>query len=116
MTGENIVDAQVSNTASSGEQTAPPAGNERASADRRGTRARDRRQHGIPVALDRREGERRGHTVPQAEEKALEEFAQAMKQYQRDNGRPFPTWSEVLEVLHALGYRKTEPPTPLPRR
>jgi hypothetical protein len=38
----------------------------------------------------------------------------AMDQYKRDNRRPFPTWSEVLEVLRALGYRKVEKPTALP--
>jgi hypothetical protein len=38
----------------------------------------------------------------------------AMDQYKRDNRRPFPTWSEVLEVLHALGYRKIAEPTAMP--
>ena len=38
----------------------------------------------------------------------------AMDQYKRDNRRPFPTWSEVLEVLRALGYRKVAEPTALP--
>jgi hypothetical protein len=37
-----------------------------------------------------------------------------MDQYKRANRRPFPTWSEVLEVLRALGYRKVEAPTALP--
>ena len=41
-------------------------------------------------------------------------FMRAMDQYKRANRRPFPTWSEVLEVLHALGYRRTEAPTALP--
>jgi hypothetical protein len=38
----------------------------------------------------------------------------AMDQYKRDNRRPFPTWSEVLEVLRALGYRRVAEPTALP--
>ena len=38
----------------------------------------------------------------------------AIDQYKRDNRRPFPTWSEVLEVLRALGYRKVDKPRPLP--
>jgi hypothetical protein len=37
-----------------------------------------------------------------------------MDHYKRDNRRPFPTWSEVLEVLRALGYRKVAEPTPMP--
>ena len=42
------------------------------------------------------------------------EFMKAMDQYKRDNRRPFPTWSEVLEVLRAMGYRKTAEPSTLP--
>jgi len=38
------------------------------------------------------------------------EFMQAMHNYKHSSGRMFPTWSEVLEVLHALGYEK--PPEP----
>ena len=39
------------------------------------------------------------------------EFMRAMDQYKRKSGRPFPTWSEVLEVLMSLGYRKVADPT-----
>jgi hypothetical protein len=38
----------------------------------------------------------------------------SMELYKRHNRRPFPTWSEVLEVLSALGYRKTAEPTAIP--
>jgi hypothetical protein len=34
------------------------------------------------------------------------EFMNAIAEYKRVSGRAFPTWSEVLEVLHSLGYRK----------
>jgi hypothetical protein len=34
------------------------------------------------------------------------EFMQAMYAYKQSSGRMFPTWSEVLEVLKALGYEK----------
>ncbi len=40
------------------------------------------------------------------------EFMQAMQEYKRISGRMFPTWSEVLEVLQSLGYRKIEPNSP----
>ena len=30
----------------------------------------------------------------------------AMEEYKAEFARPFPTWSEVLEVLKSLGYRK----------
>ncbi len=39
------------------------------------------------------------------------EFMKAMDLYKRRSGRQFPTWSEVLEVLQNLGYRKVAPPT-----
>jgi hypothetical protein len=34
------------------------------------------------------------------------EFAIAVKQYQVQSGRMFPTCSELLEILRALGYEK----------
>lgn len=34
------------------------------------------------------------------------EFMLAMQKYRETNNRPFPTWSEALEVLKGLGYRK----------
>ena len=36
------------------------------------------------------------------------EFMQAMQDYKQSSGRMFPTWSEVLEVLKALGYAKLD--------
>jgi len=32
------------------------------------------------------------------------EFITAMDDYKRRNGRPFPNWSEVLQVVKSLGY------------
>jgi hypothetical protein len=85
----------------------------------------DRRKRSIPVAHDRRsgqdrrqQGERRRQVDPTTCEKDYNDeeiiFMKAMDQYKRANRRPFPTWSEVLEVLRSLGYRKTEAPTALP--
>jgi len=34
------------------------------------------------------------------------EFMKAMDDYKRRSGRSFPTWSEVLEVVRALGYHR----------
>jgi len=39
------------------------------------------------------------------------EFMRAMDDYKRKSGRPFPTWSEVLEVLMSLGYRQVAEPS-----
>lgn len=43
------------------------------------------------------------------------EFVMAIDEYKRANARPFPTWTEVLEVIRALGYRKVAQPQPLAR-
>ena len=34
------------------------------------------------------------------------EFILAIDEYKRVNSRPFPSWTEVLEVVRLLGYRK----------
>lgn len=34
------------------------------------------------------------------------EFMKAMDDYKRSSGRQFPTWSEVLEVVRHLGYKR----------
>jgi hypothetical protein len=36
------------------------------------------------------------------------EFIMAIETYKKVNKRMFPTWTEVLEVIHQLGYRKVE--------
>ena len=88
-------------------------------------RPNERRKRNIPVAVDRRKpgadrrkGERRRQVDPTTCERDYSDdeisFMKAMDQYKRDNRRPFPTWSEVLEVLRALGYRKVADPTPIP--
>jgi hypothetical protein len=105
-----------------------PLPSEVAATDRRASdrRAReDRRKRAIPVAMERRTGkdrrnlgERRRQVDPTTCEKDYSDeeiiFMKAMDQYKRANRRPFPTWSEVLEVLRSLGYRKTEDATELP--
>src|SRR6201993_4965392 len=96
--------------------------------DRRGGERRnhsDRRKRSIPVAVERRsgkdrrqQGERRRQIDPTTCERDYSDeeivFMKAMDQYKRDNRRPFPTWSEVLEVLRALGYRKVAEPSAMP--
>ncbi len=39
------------------------------------------------------------------------EFITAINEYKRVNRRPFPSWTEVLDVMKALGYRKVAEPT-----
>lgn len=38
------------------------------------------------------------------------EFIMAINEYKSLNKRPFPTWTEVLDVITALGYRKVAEP------
>jgi hypothetical protein len=34
------------------------------------------------------------------------DFIRALDDYKKEKNRPFPTWSEVLEVVKQLGYRR----------
>ena len=95
----------------SAELEAPQEGQERhgsedrRSGDRRGVV--DRRG-----GLDRRRGpgRRRSDDRRSAEEGEMTpeqlEFLMAVNEYKRVNKRPFPSWTEVLDVMKALGYRK----------
>jgi hypothetical protein len=88
----------------------------------------DRRKRQIPVATDRRRAENAAEKRRKSERRRLidpttcerdynddeTDFMKAMDRYKRENRRPFPTWSEVLEVLGSLGYRKVAEPTALP--
>jgi hypothetical protein len=88
--------------------------------DRRSDRDRrqggtDRRQDSAPILDDLRKGDRRKSprrrqidpTTCERDYSADEiEFMQALDAYKRRSGRMFPTCSEILEVVRALGYAK----------
>ncbi|MHC4426076.1 MAG: hypothetical protein ACYSYV_08275 [Planctomycetota bacterium] len=84
---------------------------------------KDRRQSVVDrrLGLDRRRGPGRRLTDERksAEEGQMSdeqfEFLMAIDEYKRKNTRPFPTWTEVLEVIRALGYRKVAEPQSLER-
>lgn len=73
--------------------------------------------------LDRRSGfDRRrgpGRRRPEARRAAEEgemtqeqfAFLQAITEYKKVNSRPFPSWSEVLDIITAMGYRKVAEPS-----
>ena len=69
---------------------------------------------------DRRKVERRRQIDPTTCERDYTpdqvDFMKAMDLYKRRSGRQFPTWSEVLEVLENLGYRKVATPTDIYKR
>ena len=70
----------------------------------------------VPQQVERRTGERRVKVErrrqidPTTCERDYSddevEFMKAMDEYKRSSGRSFPTWSEVLEVVRSLGYRR----------
>ena len=86
---------------------------QRKSSDRRGN---DRRAKAEPVAVERRQLQRREKVSRrrQIDPTTCErdytpeevEFMHALDDYKRSSGRMFPTCSEVLEVLRSLGYQK----------
>jgi len=71
------------------------------------------------LGLDRQRGpgRRRSDERKSAEEGQMSdeqfEFLMAIDEYKKKNVRPFPTWTEVLEVIKALGYRKVAEPQSL---
>ena len=87
--------------------------------ERRG--GQDRRQNVVDrrLGLDRRRGpgrrisdERKSAEEGQMSDEQFE-FLMAIDEYKRKNTSPFPSWTEVLEVIKALGYRKVAEPQPL---
>lgn len=78
----------------------------------------ERRKESVPVAAERRATERRkaprrrqiDPTTCERDYSGEEiEFMQAMDAYKRANGRMFPTCSEILEVIRAMGYVRVTP-------
>ena len=71
------------------------------------------------IDLDRRRGpgRRRSEERKAAEEGEMTDeqfiFLRAIQEYKTVNQRPFPTWTEVLEVITALGYRLVAEPESL---
>ncbi len=45
---------------------------------------------------------------PDQMEPEVLEFIQAIDDYKRIHGRPFPSWSEVLEIIRNLGYERAD--------
>ena len=68
------------------------------------------------LGLDRRRGPgiRRSEERKSAEEGEMNDeqfiFLMAIDKYKRQNNKPFPSWTEVLEVVKAIGYRKVAEP------
>ena len=67
----------------------------------------------LTTNLERRRGPGRRRTdfMKSAEEGEMTQeqflFIMAIDEFKRVNGKTFPTWTDVLEVIRKLGYRKT---------
>lgn len=55
--------------------------------------------------LERGEPERSSPAMAEVDTDVLE-FIAAIDDFKRANGRPFPSWSEVLLVVRQLGYKR----------
>lgn len=71
----------------------------------------DLRTPGTGLERRRGPGRRRSDFMKAAEEGEMTHeqflFIKAIDAYKRVNDKPFPSWTEVLEVIRKLGYRKT---------
>ncbi|MAG57300.1 MAG: hypothetical protein CMJ83_13485 [Planctomycetes bacterium] len=56
--------------------------------------------------------ERKSRFSTAVDEEALE-FIKAIEEYKALKERPFPSWTEVIQVIKALGYRKVAESRPI---
>ena len=79
--------------------------------DRRSVHAPDKA--GTNLERRRGPGRRRTDFMRAAEEGEMTDeqfmFVMAIDAFKRVNGKTFPTWTDVLEIIRKLGYRKTQP-------
>ena len=96
------------------EHDEPDTGKER-SPSRRKTIVDRRAERAEATNLERRRGPGRRRTdfMRAAEEGEMTQeqfmFIMAIDSFKRVNGLTFPTWTEILEVIRKIGYRKTMP-------
>jgi len=83
--------------------------------DRRSGLDRRALEGDAPTNLERRRGPGRRRTdfLRAAEEGEMTQeqfmFVMAIDAFKRVNNKTFPTWTDVLEIIRKLGYRKTMP-------
>jgi len=80
-----------------------------------GAERRSGSERRVPTTLERRRGpgRRLADDRKSAEEGEMTaaqfEFVMAIQKYKKVNKRLYPTWTEVMEVIQQLGYRKVYP-------
>ncbi len=96
----------------------PPVGSvvdRRSGLDRRDDPQAQAARGGEPTGAERRRGPGRRLSdfsrAAEAGELTREQFlfVKAIDEFKRSNGVMFPAWTDVLEVIRLLGYRKTMP-------
>ena len=117
--------AEVTESAQAGRPSATPKDKPRSEPDRRTSvldrrSGVDRRRRDEPVTAERRSGldRRRGPGIRREEERRSAEegemtgeqfeFIRAVDEYKRRNKRPFPTLTEILEIVKDIGYKKLD--------
>jgi hypothetical protein len=97
----------------SNEPTTPEGGDQPYTGPERRKSVIDRRTEYTGLERRRGPGKRRPEFAKSAEEGEMTPeqflFVKAIDAYKRVNNRPYPSWTEVLEVMRKLGYRKTMP-------
>ena len=116
-TGELVADGIERRAAGAGEERRVRGPDRRQmTAEEAGYTGPERRESVVErrTGLERRRGpgRRRADDRRSAEEGEMSaqqfEFVMAIETYKKVNKRMFPTWTEVLEVIQQLGYRKVE--------
>jgi len=69
-------------------------------------RAKERKVEAPAEPSDESGAERHVSARPDEMPPEVLEFIQAIDEYKRVHRRPFPTWSEVLEIVKTLGYER----------
>lgn len=70
-----------------------------------GAGARKKAAKAVDPLADIDEPERSAPPLAEVDAEALE-FIAAIDRFKKENGRPFPSWSEILLVVRQLGYKR----------
>lgn len=60
----------------------------------------------IDPLADIEEPDRSAPALAEVDAEALE-FIAAIDRFKKENGRPFPSWSEILLIVRQLGYKRS---------
>jgi hypothetical protein len=67
--------------------------------------AKTRAKRAVDPLADVEEPDRSSPPLAEIDAEALE-FIAAIDRFKKENGRPFPSWSEILLIVRQLGYTR----------